>query len=85
MKDLNMPISTPIRLYSDNKSEISIVNNPVQHDRMKHVRIDQHFIKQEIEDGGISLFYIPTKSQEAKILIKVMLRQGSKSIRASWE
>jgi len=49
---------------------------------MKHVRIDRHFIKQEIENGGINLSHIPTKSQEVDILKKAMSRQGFESIRS---
>ena len=49
MEDLKIENSTPTKSYCDSKSAISIVNNPVQHDRMKHVRIDRHFIKQMIE------------------------------------
>ena len=45
MEDLKIPITTPTRSYNDSKSAIGIVNNPVQHDQMKHVRIDQHFVK----------------------------------------
>jgi len=52
---------------------------------MKHVRINQHLIKQEIENEGISLSYIPTKSQEANIPTKAMSRQGFKSIRSKLE
>ena len=41
MEDLKMPNTNPTRLYCDSKFAISIVNNLVQHDRMKHVRIDR--------------------------------------------
>lgn len=68
MKDLNMPVTGPMKLFSDSKSAISVVHNPVQHDRMKHVRIDRNFIKTEIENGTIALSYTPTKSQEADVL-----------------
>ncbi|KAK6945701.1 hypothetical protein RJ641_013245 [Dillenia turbinata] len=40
-----------MKLYTDSKSAISIVHNPIQHDRMKHVRIDRSFIKSEIDNG----------------------------------
>lgn len=69
MKDL-CPVSSPKQLYSDNKLAINIVNNPVQHDWMKYVRIDRHFVKQEIERGDISLTYVPIEDQEANILTK---------------
>ena len=56
------------------KSAISIVHNPIEHDRMKHVRIDRNFIKTEIENGTISLSYVPTKSQDADVLTKALLK-----------
>lgn len=83
MEDLQLPISSPKMLYCDSKSAISIVNNPVQHDRMKHVRIDRHFVKEEIDRGEISLTYIPTKNQEANILTKAMNKQGFEPLEAS--
>jgi len=48
---------------------------------MKHVRIDRHFVKQEIEDGGVNLTYISIGSQEADSLTKVMTKQGFELIR----
>jgi len=51
---------------------LGIVQNPIQHDRMKHVRIDKHLIKIEIENGKIILLYIPTQDQEFDILIKAV-------------
>ena len=74
LHDLFIPIQEPVKLYSDSQSAISIVHNPVQHDRMKHVRIDRNFIKSEMESGTFSLHYVPTKSQEADILTKALLK-----------
>jgi hypothetical protein len=45
--ELGLSEKDPIMLYCDNKAAISIANNPVQHDRTKHVEIDRHFIKRE--------------------------------------
>jgi len=76
MEDMRMPLKLPTKLYSDSKSAISIVNNPVQHDRMKHARIDRSFIQREIEEGGIQLTYVSTENQEADVLTKAMSRPG---------
>jgi len=46
---------------------------------MKHVRIDQSFIKREIDGGGINLSYIPTRSQLADVFTKAMARPCFKS------
>ena len=81
MGDLSMQVSSPKLLYSDSKSAINIVNNAVQYDRMKHVWIDRHFVKQEMEEGEIKLTYIPTADQHANILTKAMQKQSFESIR----
>jgi hypothetical protein len=44
-----------LNLWCDNKSAISIANNPVQHDRTKHVEIDRFFIKEKLDAGIISI------------------------------
>lgn len=72
MTDLNMPVTGPMKLFSDGKSTIGVVHNPVQHDRMKHVGINKNFINTEIENGTIALFYIPNKSQETNVLTKAL-------------
>lgn len=51
--DLQLTIEAPMKLYCDNKAAISIANNPVQHDRTKHVEIDRHFIKEKLESGTV--------------------------------
>lgn len=76
MIDLKNFCSSPMKLYSDNKSAISIAHNPVYHDGTKHVEIDHPFIKEKIEKGIISLSNVSTKFQEADILTKVMPRPG---------
>ena len=38
--DLHQDCEVPMKLFCDNKATISITNNPVQHDRTKHVEID---------------------------------------------
>ena len=42
----------------DNKAAISISENPVQHDRTKHVEVDRHFIKEKLEGGIIELPFV---------------------------
>ena len=80
MEDLQLPLTKPIKLYSDSKSTICIVNNPVQHNRMKHVRIDRSFIQREIKEGDIKLTYIPTAEQVADVLTKSITRSGFETL-----
>ncbi|KAA0064804.1 Cysteine-rich RLK (receptor-like protein kinase) 8 [Cucumis melo var. makuwa] len=46
---LHQKCEIPLKLFCDNKTTISIANNPVQHDRTKHVEIDWHFIKERLD------------------------------------
>jgi len=59
-----MSLASHITLYSDSKSAISVVHNLVQHDRIKHVRTDRNFIKNEIEHETIVLSYTPSHKKQ---------------------
>ncbi|KAK8942637.1 hypothetical protein KSP39_PZI008749 [Platanthera zijinensis] len=70
LKELGLKGSEPIRLYCDNKAAISIAHNPVQHDRTKHIEIDRHFIKENIDRGTVVIPFIPSDQQLADVLTK---------------
>nr|XP_027192873.1 uncharacterized protein LOC113787784 [Cicer arietinum] len=57
------------------KSTNSIAKNHVHHDRTKYIEIDRYFIKENIENGNISLQYTPTSQQTADILTKAVPRK----------
>ena len=50
-------------MFCDNVATISIAKNPVQHDWMKHVELDRHFIKEKVEDKVLELIYTPSALQ----------------------
>ena len=75
LQELKVFNSPPIKLYSDNKSAISIPHNPFLHDRTKHVEIDKHFIIEKIERGQICITYVPTVDQSADILTKELRKK----------
>jgi hypothetical protein len=45
LRDLDLDVSTPIQMHCDNQAAIFIANNPIFHDRTKHIDIDCHFIQ----------------------------------------
>ena len=59
--------------YCDNKSAINIAYNLVQHDRIKHVEVDRHFIKKKLESDLICTPFVPTRSQLVDLLTKSLL------------
>ena len=70
MMELRLLLETPMKLYYDNKASINIAKNIVQHDRTKHVEIDRHFIKENLEGGDICMPFILTSQHVADILTK---------------
>ena len=74
LEDLKKEANLPLKLFCDNKAAISISQNPVQHDRTKHIEIDRHFIKEKLDNGIICTPFVTTKEQTADILTKGLFR-----------
>jgi len=70
LSELNVLRKGPFRVWCDNKSAINIANNPVQHDRTKHVEIDRFFIKERIDNGILELSHVNSCDQVADCLTK---------------
>ncbi|GJS29177.1 hypothetical protein Tco_0489797 [Tanacetum coccineum] len=59
-----------IPLYCDNKSVIVLCCNNVQHSRAKHIDIRYHFIKEQVENGIVELYFVRTEYQLDDIFTK---------------
>nr|GEU36833.1 Gag-Pol polyprotein [Tanacetum cinerariifolium] len=59
-----------ITLYCDFQSAIAIACNLVQHSRTKHIHIRYHFIKEQVENGIIELYFVRTEYQLADMFTK---------------
>ena len=68
--ELKVNQENQMMLWCDNKSAISIANNPVQHDRTKHIEIDRFFIKEKLDNGILKLSHVSTEHQVADCLTK---------------
>ncbi|GKB45118.1 hypothetical protein Tco_0890060 [Tanacetum coccineum] len=64
-----------ISLYYDNKSAIALCCNKVQHPRSKHIDINFHFIKEQVENGVVELYFVRTEYQLADIFTKALGRE----------
>ncbi|GJZ44602.1 retrovirus-related pol polyprotein from transposon TNT 1-94 [Tanacetum coccineum] len=63
-----------ILMYCDNKSAIALCYNNVQHSRSKHIDIRFHFIKEQVENGVVELYFVNTEYQLADIFTKTVGR-----------
>ncbi|CAI0447948.1 unnamed protein product [Linum tenue] len=74
LKELNLPGQEKVQMYTDSQAALSIVKNPVHHDRTKHVEIDRHLISKKVEYGVVDVNYVPSRQQTADILTKALAR-----------
>ncbi|GKE38727.1 hypothetical protein Tco_1462132 [Tanacetum coccineum] len=64
-----------VPLYCDNKSAIALCCNNVQHSRSKHIDIRHHFIREQVENGVVELYFMRTEYQLADIFTKAFPRE----------
>ena len=47
-----------------------MTDNLVFHDKLKHIEIKYHFIRDMVHKGAVKLKYVPTEEQVADVLTK---------------
>jgi hypothetical protein len=68
--ELRIGFVQPITIRVDNQSAIKLAENPVQHQRSKHIDIRYFRIREEIRNGNITVKYVPTDQNIADLLTK---------------
>ena len=72
----------PTLIHGDNQGSLALAENPIHHQRSKHIDVQYHFIRQEVEDGKVTLNYVPTDKMTADGLTKGLpAKQHSKFIK----
>ena len=61
-----------IVIYCDNQRVVTLAKNSKQHSRIKHIAIQQHFVREKIVNEQIQLKYILIEKQIVDELIKVL-------------
>ncbi|GJT18036.1 retrovirus-related pol polyprotein from transposon TNT 1-94 [Tanacetum coccineum] len=64
-----------IPLYCDNKSAIALCCNNVWFSRSKHIDVRYHFIKEQVKNGVVKLYFVRTEYQLADIFTKALPRK----------
>lgn len=58
----------------DNQGALKLIKNSLFHRRTKHISVRYHFIRELVENGEITISYIPTDQQETDLLTKPLGR-----------
>jgi hypothetical protein len=72
MSELSIEVSGPTTIQEDNMSTIAIANNPINHQRVKHIDVRAHFLREHIQKGNVTLVYCPTEVMLADALTKAL-------------
>ncbi|GKA63755.1 retrovirus-related pol polyprotein from transposon TNT 1-94 [Tanacetum coccineum] len=64
-----------IPLYCEIKSAIALCCNNVQHSRSKDIDVRHHFIKEQVENGVVELYFVRTEYQLADIFTKPLAQE----------
>ncbi|RVW28072.1 Retrovirus-related Pol polyprotein from transposon RE1 [Vitis vinifera] len=72
LTEIGFAPSLEMNLFCDNKAAIDISHNPIQHDQTKHVEVDRHFIKQNLEEKVIRFPFVKSEDQLADVLTKAV-------------
>ncbi|GJW71611.1 hypothetical protein Tco_0128528 [Tanacetum coccineum] len=80
------PIDYDVRLddvpiMCDNKGEIDLRKNPVQHSRTKHIEIRHHFLRDNIQKRHISIKKVSSVDNIADILTKPLKHESFNYLR----
>jgi hypothetical protein len=57
-------------VYCDNINIVYLFINHIQHQHMKHVEINLHFVQERVAIGDVCILHVPTTSQFIDIFTK---------------
>ena len=69
----NLDLDTTV-ILCDNQSCIKMIENPVFHDRLKHIQIWYFYIQDMMQKGAIKLQYVSIDEQDVDVLMKPLSR-----------
>lgn len=66
----------PIKIYEDNLSTIKVCNNPEFYQRLKHIDIKVHFVRNKVKENIIQIEYLSTDKQIGDMFTKPLEKQA---------
>ena len=74
LEEMGIVRKESIKIFIDNEAARKMAENPVNHERTKHIDIQYHFIRQVVSSGVVDLYYINTKKNISDLLTKAVKR-----------
>jgi hypothetical protein len=71
---MGVKFSNPLTIRVDNQAAIALAKNAVHHQRSKHIDIRYFRIRDEIENGHVTVVYVPTGENISDLLTKAPTR-----------
>jgi hypothetical protein len=72
LNSINYTTTGPTTICCDNNAAINLSEDPSLHDRVKHIDIKHHFLRERVQSNEISLSYINTNDNIADIFTKAL-------------
>ncbi|KAL3509708.1 hypothetical protein ACH5RR_029109 [Cinchona calisaya] len=69
---LHVPITISPKIYCDNVEASYFRQNPVFHNRMKHIAVDFHFVRDQVRNKQVTVKHIHAVDQHAGSLTKAL-------------
>jgi hypothetical protein len=74
LEDMKFTYSEPTQMYCDNQVARHIASNPVFHERTKHIEVNCHFVRENVQARIIETPFVRSQEQIADILTKALDR-----------
>ncbi|WVZ08184.1 hypothetical protein V8G54_021530 [Vigna mungo] len=81
LQDFHISIVQPTIVYCDNRSTIQNTTNQVFHERTKHIEIDCHIVKENINNDLLKLLPISTNEQVVDLFTKLLAQSTFKYLK----
>ena len=82
MADLEMDVKEATVIKVDNKSAISMAQNPILHGKSKHIKVKFHTLRQAEQNKEIKLEHCSSEAQLAGIMTKGLQKSRFEDLRA---
>ena len=72
LTDMGFEVGQPSDIHVDNQAAIRMVNNDIEHDRSKHIRMRYQWVKELVDVDRVNVKWVETKEQLADVFTKAL-------------